>query len=95
MHHFYRLLGDVDGDEIVDANDLNEIAASINETSPMGWAPLSADVSGAGTVTDDRADRWRPDRRGASWGQGSRWDKRPSMRSKTNRDALQCGPRST
>ena len=34
VHHFYRLLGDVDGDEIVDANDLNEIAASINETSP-------------------------------------------------------------
>ena len=34
VHHFYRLLGDVDGDGIVDANDLNEIAASINETSP-------------------------------------------------------------
>ena len=51
MHHFYRLLGDVDGDGIVDQNDLNEIAASINETSPMGWTPLTADVSGAGTVT--------------------------------------------
>jgi hypothetical protein len=50
-HHFYRLLGDVDGDEIVDQNDLNEIAACINETSPAGWAPLSADVTGAGTVT--------------------------------------------
>ncbi|MFI5455769.1 MAG: Ig-like domain repeat protein, partial [Isosphaerales bacterium] len=51
VHHFYRLLGDVNGDEIVDQNDLNEIAASINETSPAGWTPLSADVTGAGTVT--------------------------------------------
>ena len=51
MHHFYRLLGDVDGDEIVDANDLNEIAASLNETTQMGFAPLSADVFGTGTVT--------------------------------------------
>ncbi len=51
VHHFYRLLGDVDGDEIVDANDLNEIAASIGESSPIGWTPLSADVTGAGAVT--------------------------------------------
>jgi hypothetical protein len=51
VHHFYRLLGDVDGDGVVDASDLNEIAASINETSPAGWAPLSADVTGSGTVT--------------------------------------------
>ena len=51
VHHFYRLLGDVDGDQIVDQNDLNEIAASVNESAPMGWAPLSADVTGAGTVT--------------------------------------------
>ncbi|MFI5454966.1 MAG: dockerin type I domain-containing protein [Isosphaerales bacterium] len=51
MHHFYRLLGDVNGDGIVDQNDLNEIAASIGETSPLGWTPLSADVTGAGTVT--------------------------------------------
>ena len=50
-HHFYRLLGDVDGDGIVDQNDLNEIAASIGETSPAGWSPLSADVTGAGSVT--------------------------------------------
>jgi len=51
VHHFYRLLGDVNGDAIVDENDLNEIAASIGETSPTGWTPLSADVTGAGTVT--------------------------------------------
>ena len=51
VHHFYRLLGDVDGDGIVDQNDLNEIAASIGETSPTGWTPLSAGVTGAGTVT--------------------------------------------
>ena len=50
-HHFYRLLGDVEGDGIVDANDLNEIAASVNETSPLGFTPLSADVTGGGTVT--------------------------------------------
>jgi hypothetical protein len=51
VHHFYRLLGDVNGDRIVDQNDLNEIAVSIGATSPVGWAPLSADVIGAGTVT--------------------------------------------
>ena len=51
VHHFDRLLGDVNGDGIVDQNDLNEIAASINETSQMGWTPLSADVTGAGSVT--------------------------------------------
>ncbi len=51
VHHFYRLLGDVAGDRIVDQNDLNEIAASIGETSEMGWAPLSAAVTGDGTVS--------------------------------------------
>ncbi len=51
VHHFDRLLGDVNGDGIVDQNDLNEIAASIGDTSPMGWTPLSADVTGVGTVT--------------------------------------------
>jgi hypothetical protein len=51
VHHFYRLLGDVNGDGIVDENDLNEIAASIGEASQLGWTPLSADVTGAGTVT--------------------------------------------
>ncbi len=50
VHHFYRLLGDVDGNEIVDQNDLNEIAASINESTQNGWAPLSVDVTGGGTV---------------------------------------------
>ena len=44
-HYFDRILGDVNGDGIVDSNDLNEIAASINETSRMGWTPLSADVT--------------------------------------------------
>jgi hypothetical protein len=51
VHHFYRLLGDVNGDMTVDQNDLNEIAASIGDSSPTGWTPLSADVTGAGTVT--------------------------------------------
>ncbi len=50
VHHFDRLLGDVTGDGIVDQNDLNEIAASINESAPSGWTPLSADVTGTGTV---------------------------------------------
>ena len=50
-HYFDRILGDVNGDGIVDSNDLNEIAASINETTQMGWTPLSADVTGAGAVT--------------------------------------------
>jgi hypothetical protein len=30
---------------------LNEIAASINESSVAGWSPLNADVTGGGTVT--------------------------------------------
>ncbi len=51
VHHFYRLLGDVDGDGIVDQNDVNEIAASIGESAPSGWTPLNADVTGAGTIT--------------------------------------------
>jgi len=51
VHHFYRLLGDVTGDGVVDNNDLNLIAASIGDSSPTGWTPLSADVMGAGTVT--------------------------------------------
>lgn len=50
-HFFDRILGDVNGDGIVDQNDLNEIAASINQTSQLGWNPLSADVNGDGTVT--------------------------------------------
>ncbi len=50
-HYFDRILGDVNGDGIVDQNDLNEIAANINERSPSGWTPLSADVTGAGIVT--------------------------------------------
>jgi hypothetical protein len=51
VHHFDRLLGDVAGDGIVDQNDLNEIAASIGQTSQMGWTPVSADVTGDGSVT--------------------------------------------
>ena len=51
VHHFYRLLGDVTGDGIVDKNDLNEIAADINLSSPPGLTPLNADVTGDGTVT--------------------------------------------
>ncbi len=51
VHHFYRLLGDVTGDGVVDSNDLNTIAVAIGDSSPIGWTPLSADVTGAGSVT--------------------------------------------
>ena len=51
VHNFYRLLGDVNGDGIVDNNDLNSIAASIGESAPTGLTPLSADVIGSGTIT--------------------------------------------
>src|SRR5262249_16392769 len=51
VRHFYRLLGDVTGDGPVDNNDLNEIAAEINLSSPTGLAPLGADVNGDGVVS--------------------------------------------
>ena len=72
VHHFYRLLGDVDGDGTVDASDLNEIAASVGETSPLGWTPLSADVTGGGTVTAARLDAGDEVRRDESGSQGLR-----------------------
>ena len=50
-HHFYRMLGDVTGDGAVDQNDLNEIAAEINLSSPTGFSPLGADVNGDGTIS--------------------------------------------
>jgi hypothetical protein len=50
VHHFYRLLGDVTGDGVVDNNDLNEIAADINLSAPSGMTALNADVDGGGTV---------------------------------------------
>ena len=75
VHHFYRLLGDVDGDGIVDANDLNEIAASVSETSPMGWTALLADVTGAGTVTALDLTLATRSKGRALLGKGSRWDK--------------------
>ena len=51
VHHFYRLLGDVLGDQVVDNNDLNAIAAEIGQLSPTGMTPLTADVNGDGSVT--------------------------------------------
>jgi hypothetical protein len=51
VHHFDRLLGDVNGDGIVDSNDLNAIAADINDSSQSGTMALNADVTGGGTVT--------------------------------------------
>ena len=59
-HHFYRLLGDVNGDGTVDQNDLNEIAAArgqsltqiataINQPA-SGLTALSMDVNGDGSV---------------------------------------------
>ena len=50
-HFFYRLLGDVSGDGVVDNNDLTDIAAELTFSSPMGYTPLGADVNGDGTVT--------------------------------------------
>ena len=51
VHHFYRMLGDVTGDGLVDSNDLNEIAAEINLSNAAGLAPLGADINGDGTVS--------------------------------------------
>ena len=45
VHHFYRLLGDVTGDGIVDQNDLNEIAASIGDRRRRWAGRLCADVN--------------------------------------------------
>ena len=59
-HHFYRLLGDVNGDGTVDQNDLNEIAAARGQSVSQiataidqpatGLTPLSMDVNGDGSV---------------------------------------------
>ncbi len=51
VHHFDRLLGDVNGDGTVDESDLNAIATDIGQSAPLGWTPLSADVTGGGAVT--------------------------------------------
>ncbi len=50
-HYFYRLLGDVTGDGVVDNNDLAAIATELTLSSPAGYLPLSADVNGDGSVT--------------------------------------------
>ena len=60
IDHFYRLLGDVNGDGIVDQYDLNEIAAARGETlgqiatatgqPASGLTALSMDVNGDGSV---------------------------------------------
>ena len=59
-HSFYRLLGDANGDGVVDQNDLNEIAAARGQSvsqiasatgqSATGLTPLSMDVNGDGSV---------------------------------------------
>jgi hypothetical protein len=51
VHHFYRLLGDVTGDGVVDNNDLTAIATELALAAPTGYTPLGADVNGDGTVT--------------------------------------------
>lgn len=51
VHHFDRLLGDVNGDGTVDNGDLNAVAASIGQAAPAGMAALTADVNGDGSVT--------------------------------------------
>jgi hypothetical protein len=59
-HDFYRLLGDVNGDGSVDANDLAAIAAARGQSVAQiataigqpasGLTPLSMDVNGDGTI---------------------------------------------
>jgi RHS repeat-associated protein len=59
-HHFYRLLGDVNGDGTVDQNDLTEIAAARGQSLSQiataigqpatGLTALSMDVNGDGSV---------------------------------------------
>jgi hypothetical protein len=51
VHHFYRLLGDVTGDRVVDNNDFSAIARAIGQSTPPGMTPLNADVNGDGSVT--------------------------------------------
>ena len=59
-HHFYRLLGDVEGNGMVDQNDVNanaaarglssiQIASAIGQ-SATGLTPLSQDANGDGLV---------------------------------------------
>jgi hypothetical protein len=51
VHHFYRLLGDVNGDGVVGNHDLSAIAAAIGQSTRPGLTPLNADVNGDGSVT--------------------------------------------
>ena len=74
VHHFYRLLGDVDGDGIVDQNDLNEIAASIGETSQIGLDALERRRHGRRHGDGARPDAGHPIERPRSWEQGCPWD---------------------
>ena len=67
--HFYRLLGDVDGDGTVGNNDINVITAALGETG-IG---LDADVDGSGTVNaTDRTVALRS--RGRALAQGLKLD---------------------
>ncbi len=60
IHHFYRLLGDVNGDGTVDQNDLNAVAAargqSVSQIATASGQPatgltaLNMDVNGDGSV---------------------------------------------
>jgi hypothetical protein len=56
-HHFFRLLGDVDGSGTVDQLDLNDIAAARGQSvgripAAIGQPPLSMDVNGDGSVNN-------------------------------------------
>ncbi|MHB1558088.1 MAG: RHS repeat-associated core domain-containing protein, partial [Isosphaeraceae bacterium] len=48
--NFYRLLGDVTGNGIVDAADISAIRNLIGKTTPSGFIPLNSDVNGDGLV---------------------------------------------
>ncbi|QEH37254.1 Legume lectin domain protein [Aquisphaera giovannonii] len=50
-HHFFRLLGDVTGDGVVDNADLGAVAAAVNQSRTAGYAPLNVDVNGDGKIS--------------------------------------------
>ncbi len=49
--HFYRLLGDVTGDGVVNNSDLTAISGLLDQSAPSGFVPLNSDVNGDGSVT--------------------------------------------
>lgn len=62
---FYRLLGDVNGDQVVNGGDLNAITAALGQTGPL----LNADVNGDGRVNStDKALAYKSQNNGLTKG---------------------------